>query len=135
RLAELLFAAATARRLRTLGAIEADARGYSWIVTLHGAWLASLLLFVPANAAPSWALLALYAALQCGRIWVIASLGRRWTTRIIVLPGATLLRAGPYRWLKHPNYLVVAAEIAVLPLAFGALAIALVFSAVNLALL
>ena len=135
RIVELLFAAANTRRLRALGAVEVDAHGYPWIVTLHAAWLASLFLFVPASTAPSWPPLALYAALQLGRIWVIASLGRRWTARVIVLPGAPLVRSGPYRWLRHPNYAVVIAEIAALPLAFGALAIALVFSAANLALI
>ncbi len=135
RLAELALAAANTRRLRALGAVEIDARGYPWFAALHAAWLGSLLLLLPANEAPSWPLLALYAALQFGRIWVIASLGRRWTTRIIVLPGAPLVRAGPYRWLRHPNYAVVIAEIAVLPLAFGAATIALVFSAANLVLI
>jgi methyltransferase len=131
RAAELCFAAANTSRLRTQGAAEFDARGYPWFVVLHGAWLASLFVLVPAETAPSWPLLALYAVLQLGRLWVIATLGRRWTTRIIVLPGAPPLKTGPYRYLRHPNYAVVAAEIAVLPLAFGATAIALVFSAAN----
>ena len=73
--------------------------------------------------------------LQLGRLWVIATLGRRWTTRVIVLPGTKLVEGGPYRYLRHPNYAIVAAEIAVLPLAFGAIAIALVFSAINLVLI
>lgn len=135
RIAELLFAAANTRRLRAKGAVEIDARGYPWIVALHAGWLAGLLLLVPASAPPSWPLLGLYGLLQCGRIWVIASLGRRWTTRIMVLPGAPLVRCGPYRWLRHPNYLIVCAEIALLPLAFRAVGIALVFSAANLALI
>jgi methyltransferase len=91
-------------------------------------------MLVPADAAPSWPLLALYAALQLGRVWVIATLGARWTTRVIVLPGAPLIKRGPYRYVRHPNYAIVAGEIAVLPLAFGAVRIALVFSALNLAL-
>ena len=132
---ELALATANTRRLRDLGGIEIDARGYPWFVALHGAWLASLLLLVPAAAAPSWPLLGLYAALQLGRLWVVASLGRRWTTRIIVLPGAPLVRSGPYRWLRHPNYTVVVGEIAVLPLAFGAVAIAAAFSVANLVLI
>jgi methyltransferase len=131
RAAELGYAATNTRRLRARGAAEFDARGYPWFVVLHGAWLASLFVLVPATTAPSWPLLALYAVLQLGRLWVIATLGRRWTTRIIVLPGAPPLKTGPYRYLRHPNYAVVAAEIAVLPLAFGATAIALVFSAAN----
>jgi methyltransferase len=135
RLAELALAAANTRRLRALGAAEIDARGYPWFVVLHGAWLAALLLLVPAHAEPSWPLLSLYGLLQLGRLWVIASLGRRWTTRIILLPGAPPVRSGPYRWLRHPNYAIVVAEIALLPLAFGALAIAIVFSAANMMLI
>ena len=127
RLAELVLAARNTSRLRAEGAFELDARGYP-------ALLLSLALFVPATAPPSWPLLALYAVLQLGRVWVIASLGRHWTTRLIVLPGAPLVNRGPYRFVRHPNYLVVAAEIAVLPLAFGAVAIAIVFSVANLLL-
>ena len=134
RLAELVLAARNTSRLRKAGAFELDARGYPAFVLLHGAWLLSLALFVPATAPPSWPLLAVYAVLQLGRVWVLASLGRHWTTRIIVLPGAPLVRRGPYRFVRHPNYLIVAAEIAVLPLAFGAVAIAVVFSLANLVL-
>jgi methyltransferase len=135
RLGELVLAARNTRDLRAAGAIELDANGYPLFVLLHAAWLASLALFVPASAAASWPLLAAFAVLQLGRLWVIASLGRHWTTRLIVLPGRPLARSGPYRFINHPNYLIVAAEIAVLPLAFGAVAIAAVFSAANLALL
>jgi len=135
RTAELGFAATNTRRLREAGAVEFDARGYPWFILLHGAWLGSLFLLVPADAAPSWPLLAIFAALQLGRMWVIETLGQRWTTRIIVPPGARLIEGGPYRYLRHPNYAIVMAEIAVLPLAFGAIAIALVFSALNLALI
>jgi methyltransferase len=134
RLGELVLAARNTGRLREAGAFELDARGYPAFVLLHGGWLLSLALLVPASAAPSWPLLAVYAVLQLGRVWVIASLGRHWTTRLIVLPGAPLVRRGPYRFIRHPNYLIVAAEIAVLPLAFGAVAIAVVFSLANLLL-
>ena len=135
RLGELALAARNTRALRATGAVELDAKGYPFFVLLHAGWLASLALFVPGSAAPSWPLLAVFAALQLGRIWVIASLGRNWTTRIIVLPGRPRVTSGPYRFLNHPNYLIVIAEIAVLPLAFGAAAIAAVFSAANLALI
>ncbi len=135
RAAELGLAARNTRRLRALGAVEIDAGFYPWFVVLHAAWLVSLFLLVPAATTPSWPLLGVYAVLQPGRLWVIASLGRRWTTRIILLPGAPLVQTGPYRYLRHPNYAIVAAEIAVLPLAFGAVAIALLFSAVNLVLI
>jgi methyltransferase len=135
RLAELLLAAANTRRLRARGAIEVDARFYPLFVLLHAAWLGSLALTVPGEATPSWPLLGVFLLLQIGRVWVIASLGPRWTTRIIVLPEAPLVRSGPYRFCRHPNYLIVAAEIAVLPLAFGAIANAAVFSVVNLLLI
>jgi methyltransferase len=135
RAAELGVAASNTSRLRAQGAFEVDARSYPWFVVMHGAWLASLFALVPANTAPSWPLLAVFAVLQLGRLWVIATLGRRWTTRIIVKPGAPPVASGPYRYLRHPNYAIVAAEIAVLPLAFGAIAIALIFSAANLMLI
>jgi methyltransferase len=132
---ELCIAAENTRRLLARGAVEIDAGGYPWLIAVHAAWLGSLALLVPAGALPSWPLLAVYAVLQLGRLWVIATLGQRWTTRIIVLPGALLVAAGPYRYLRHPNYAIVIAEIAVLPLAFGAVAIALVFSGANVVLL
>ena len=135
RLGELALAARNTRALLAAGAIELDAGFYPLFVLLHAAWLASLVLFVPASVAVSWPLLGLFAVWQCGRIWVIASLGRCWTTRLIVLPDRPLVTSGAYRFLRHPNYLIVIAEIAVLPLAFGAVTIAAVFSAANLALL
>jgi len=135
RLGELALAARNTRDLRAGGAVELDAGGYPFFVALHAAWLLSLALLVPASTPPSWPLLAVFAALQFGRLWVIASLGRYWTTRLIVPPDRPLVNRGPYRFLNHPNYLIVIAEIAILPLAFGAVLIAAVFSAANLALL
>jgi methyltransferase len=118
-----------------LGGVEVDAEGYPYFVLLHAGWLVSLALFVPADARPVWPLLGLFALLQLGRLWVISSLGPYWTTRILTLPGAPLVQAGPFRWFRHPNYLVVIAEIAALPLAFGAVAIAALFSVLNLLLI
>lgn len=135
RLAEVLWAQRNERRLLAQGAIEIGARHYPLFFLLHGAWLASLALLVPANAPLFWPLLLAFVLLQAARLWVIASLGRYWTTRIITLPGAPIVRRGPYRWLRHPNYAIVAAEIAVLPLVFGAWPIALVFSVLNTLLL
>jgi methyltransferase len=135
RLIELAHARHNTARLRRLGAVEADAGAYPFFVLLHAGWLMSLAIFVPAEAQPDWPLIGLFALLQVGRIWVIVSLGAYWTTRIITLPDAPLVQTGPFRYLRHPNYLLVAAEIAVLPLAFGAVAVAATFSALNLALL
>ena len=100
---------------------------------MHAGWLASLWVTVPASAPISWPWFVVYLALECGRAWVMLTLGRYWTTRIIHLPGAPLVRSGPYRFLRHPNYVVVCGEIAVLPLVFGQWQIALVFSILNAA--
>ena len=83
----------------------------------------------------SWPWLGAFVILQALRVWVIATLGPRWTTRIIVLPGAPLVASGPYRFVSHPNYCVVAAEILVLPLVFGLVWYGIVFSALNAAVL
>jgi methyltransferase len=131
RLIEVAWSRRNERRLLAAGGIEVGAAHYALFFVLHGSWLAALWLLVPADAPVIWPLLVLFALLQAARLWVITSLGRYWTTRVITVPGAPLVRRGPYRWLKHPNYLVVAAEIAVLPLAFGAWEIALVFFALN----
>jgi methyltransferase len=131
---ELIFAETNARRLLARGAVEYDPAGHAGLVAVHALWLAALALTIPAAAAPAWPLLAAYGALQFGRFWVIASLGRRWTTRLIVPAGMAPVRNGPYRYLRHPNYIVVIGEVAILPLAFGAILAAVVFSAANLAL-
>lgn len=135
RLGELVLAKANTRRLLSLGAFEVDRAGYPLFVALHAAWLISLALGVPSAAQPSWPLLIVFGLLQLGRIWIIATLGERWTTRLIMVPYAALVRNGPYRFCRHPNYAVVAAEIAVLPLAFGAVDLAIAFSLANAALL
>jgi methyltransferase len=135
RLAELLVAQRNARRLLDEGAIEHGAGHYPYFVLLHAGWLAALVLSVDFDAPMDEFWLALFVALQAGRIWVIASLGRFWTTRIITLPGAPLVRRGPYRYLRHPNYLIVAGEIAVLPLVFDKWLIAAAFSLANALLL
>jgi methyltransferase len=135
RLIELAHAWRNTARLRRLGAVEADARGYPLYVLLHVGWLASLAAFVPAATPPRWPLIGVFALLQLGRIWVIVSLGRYWTTRIINVPDAPLVRTGPFRYFRHPNYLLVVVEVAVLPLAFGAAAIAASFTVLNLILI
>jgi methyltransferase len=135
RLAELIYAARNTRRLRRRGAVEHGRGHYPLFVALHGLWLIAILVAVPADASIDWLPLALFVLLQLARLWIVATLGPYWTTRIITLPGAPLIRNGPYRFLRHPNYLVVIGEIALLPLAFGAWRIALVFSLLNLALL
>jgi methyltransferase len=138
RLGELVLSKRNTDRLRASGAYEVAGGHYPLIVALHAAWLAGLWYFVVERAADidlSWAWLGVFAVLQLLRIWVIATLGPRWTTRIIVLPGAPLVAAGPYRFVSHPNYWVVAAEILVLPLVFGLVWYGIVFSVLNAAVL
>jgi methyltransferase len=116
------------------GAIELSPQHYPLIVLVHTGWLIALWMFgrhQPVNIAA----LGLYILLQVLRGWVLYTLGSRWTTRIIVLPGAPLVAAGPYRFLSHPNYAVVIGEIAVLPLAFYLPAVALIFTILNAAVL
>jgi methyltransferase len=131
RLAELWFARRNTERLLREGAVEVGADHYPYFVVLHAAWLAALVLLTPDHAEADWGWLAVYGLLQVARLWVMLSLGRFWTTRILTLPGAPLVQRGPYRYLRHPNYLVVAGEIAVLPLVFGHLGIAVVFTVLN----
>jgi len=135
RIAELIYSARNTRRLLQRGGIEIGAVQYPFFVVLHAAWLASMAIFIPPATPPNWSLLGLYVLVQPLRIWSIASLGPYWTTRIITVPAEPLVRRGPYRFFRHPNYIVVCTEIGVLPLAFGAVEIALVFSILNAALL
>jgi methyltransferase len=134
RLAELAIARRNTRRLLARGAYEAGAGHYPLIVALHASWLGALWWLAPGRPL-IWPLVAAYFLLQPLRLWVLASLGGRWTTRIIILPGAPLVRSGPFRLLRHPNYAIVVAEIALLPLAFGLWEIALLFSLLNAAIL
>jgi methyltransferase len=134
RLAELWWAKQNEARLLASGAIE-----YRWshlplIVTLHSAWLTGLWLLAYDRPVEP-VLLALFVVLQIARLWVLVTLGRRWTIRIIVAPGEQLVARGPYRFLRHPNYAVVSGEIAVVPLALGLPIYALVFSVLNAAVL
>lgn len=130
RLGELMLARSNTRRLLAQGGVEFGRVHYPWMVALHTAWLIGLWWFGRDRAVDPF-LLGVFILLQVGRLWVIASLGRRWTTRIIVLPGAPLVASGPYRWLKHPNYWIVALEIAVVPLALGLPVFAAVFTLLN----
>lgn len=136
RLAELAVSRRNERRLRTRGAVEAGSGHYPWMVALHTAFLVSCLAevwllgrpFVPWLAGPALAVLALASAL---RYWTLRTLGERWSTRVLVLPDAPPVVGGPYRFLRHPNYLAVVLEIAALPLVHTAWATALLFSAAN----
>ena len=130
RISELMLARRNTERLLRRGGVEVGQRHYLPIVALHGAWLAGLWAF-GWNEDVHLAWLFVFAVLQALRLWVIASLGERWTTRIVVVPGEPLVATGPYRFLRHPNYAVVTAEIAVLPVALGLYWFAVVFTALN----
>ena len=130
RLGELVLAERNTRRLLARGAHEVGRSHYPFLVAVHAGWLLALWLLAPGPPIHILPLL-IYVLLQVARIWVIASLGERWTTRIIVLPAAPLVRRGPYKWVDHPNYLIVIAEIAVLPLVFGLPVVAAFFSVLN----
>ena len=134
RLGELWLARRNTTALIAGGAVEHAPGHYPLIVLLHTAWLAGLWLLAWSSPINNfW--LAVFVLLQVLRVWVLATLGPRWTTRIIVLPGAPLVARGPYKWLSHPNYVVVIGEIAVLPLALGLPWYALAFSLANAAVL
>jgi methyltransferase len=130
RAAELVVARRNTRNLLTRGAVELASGHYPLVVAVHAGWLISLWVFgrdQPVNAIA----LAAYLVLQGLRGWVFWTLGARWTTRIIVLPGERLVSAGPYRYLSHPNYAVVAGEISVLPLVLHLPFIAAIFTILN----
>lgn len=134
RLGELVLARANTRRLLARGAIEVGAAHYPLIVAVHAAWLIALW-FDGRDQDVNWFLLVAFIALQALRVWVLATLGSRWTTRIIVLTGETLINSGPYRYLAHPNYAIVIGEIALLPLALHLPVLALIFTFLNAAVL
>jgi methyltransferase len=139
RLLELALSRRNERLLRARGAVERGRGHYRLLVALHILWLLSTLAegFLRGPALPAyWPIpLALFLLVQPLRYWAIFTLGQHWNTRILVVPGAKLVRRGPYKYFKHPNYVVVAVEVLTLPLIFGAWITAVVFSMLNAALL
>ena len=134
RLIELPIARRNTARLLAAGAHEVAPGHYPLVVAVHAAWLAALWWFAPTQPI-HLPFLALFAVIELARVWVLRTLGARWTTRIIVVPGERLVARGPYQYVDHPNYLVVIAEIAVLPMVFGLWQVALLFSLLNAAVL
>jgi methyltransferase len=130
RVAELVVSHRNTSKLIARGAVEVAPRHYPMMVAVHGLWLIALWTFGHDQPVNVTALLA-YLMLQGLRFWVMGTLGARWTTRIIVLPKEPLVTAGPYRYLAHPNYAVVAGEIATLPLVLGLPWIAVLFTILN----
>jgi methyltransferase len=130
RAGELVLSHYNTRRLLTLGAVEVAPRHYPLMVAVHAVWLISL--WVLGHDQPLHVIATLfYLVLQVLRFWVMRTLGARWTTGIIVLPEHPLVSVGPYRYLSHPNYAVVAGEIAMLPLVLGLPMLAVIFTILN----
>jgi methyltransferase len=139
RLAELWLCRRNRRRLMARGGREFRPDTYKTMVILHVLFLLSLLWESHPWRAPAdirtWAYLAALAAVTALRYWAIASLGEYWNTRVVVVPGTHLVRAGPYRFLRHPNYLVIVLEFLLLPLLMRAPVTLVLFSLANLAVL
>jgi methyltransferase len=131
---ELAIAARNTRSLLARGAYEAGVDHYPLMIALHASWLITLwMLGLGRPVVPAY--VALFCLLQCARVWVLGSLGSRWTTRIIVLPNAPRVARGPYRFCSHPNYIVVAFELPCVSLCLGLPWHAFVFGLLNLAML
>ncbi|WP_336864419.1 isoprenylcysteine carboxyl methyltransferase family protein [Peribacillus frigoritolerans] len=135
RLVELYIAKQNEKQLKAGGAIEYGESHYKWMVLMHLSFFIVLIIEVIAlerdisGLWPIW--LTLFLIAQSGRIWVIRSLGKHWNTKIIVVPEADVVIKGPYKFLKHPNYIIVATEILVISLLFNAYYTAIIFSLLN----
>ncbi len=135
RIVELAWSERNRRWLMLRRGREIGAAHYPLFILLHGAWLVAMLVTVEPGIPIPWPLIGVYALLQVLRVWTIASLGPFWTTRIITIDDMPLRKRGPYRLIRHPNYLIVAIEVPLLPYALGLPMLALVFGVLNLALL
>ena len=132
RLLELVIARRNTAKLMARGAVEVGAAHYPVMIALHVSWLVAItawVLFMTYEVSAPF--LVLYILLQGLRLWVMGTLGPYWTTRIITLADAPLIKTGPYRFLRHPNYVVVTLEVALLPLVFGAWPIAVIYTVLN----
>ncbi|MBO44679.1 MAG: hypothetical protein CMM28_13220 [Rhodospirillaceae bacterium] len=141
RLGELVHSSRNTKKLLSEGGKEVGQSHYPIMIAIHTGWIFTITAFAVAADSHSlddliiWPLIGVYGLVQVGRFWVLYSLGRYWSTKIIDLPGVPLIRKGPYRWIKHPNYLIVVLEIALLPMALQMWLIALVFSILNAGIL
>jgi methyltransferase len=135
RLSELIYARHNTRALMTRGGRETGAGHYPLFALLHGSWLVALFASTEPSPVPQWPWLVLFGLCQGLRVWVLATLGRYWTTRIITVADAPPVATGPYRYIRHPNYLIVAVEIPALPLGLGLPWVAAVFGVLNVCLL
>ena len=136
RISELILAKNNEKYLKSNGAIEYDKKGYKYIVLMHNLFFVSLIMeffFLQRELNQYWQmLLIIFICTQLLRYWAIFTLGKRWNTKILVLPNTELIRSGVYKYLKHPNYIAVIIEIAVIPLLFSCYFTAIGFSILNL---
>ncbi len=130
RLIELPIATRNTKRLIAAGGVEHSPGHYPLIVAVHALWIATMLWFGHDNPV-SYVWLGVYAVLQVLRIYILGTLGKRWTTRIIVLRNEHRVTKGPFGFVPHPNYMLVIAEILVAPLVLGLWEVAAVFGALN----
>lgn len=139
RISELILSKRNEKYLTSHGAIEYDKKGYKYIVLMHNLFFISVItefVFLGRQLNEYWkVLLIIFICTQLLRYWAIFTLGKRWTTKILVLPNSELIRSGLYKHLKHPNYMAVIIEIAVIPLLFSCYYTAIVFSILNLIVL
>jgi methyltransferase len=133
--AEEFHSVRNTRRLIAAGGREEGRDFYPVVAVSHLAWIGAVFFLIPPDAAIVWPVLIIFLLLQPVRYWIICTLGRWWTHRIITLDGAPIVGRGPYRFLRHPNYAVTYAETFLLPLAFGALALAVIMTAIWVAVI
>jgi methyltransferase len=133
--AEEVYSARNTRALLARGAREEGASYYPVVAVAHMSWIASLFFLIPPDTQPFWPLIGLYVVLQAARYWVIATLGPYWTHRIITIDGAPVVSSGAYRFFRHPNYAITVAESLLLPVAFSAVALGLIMTAIWVAVL
>lgn len=132
---EELYSRRNTRRLIAAGGHEVGQTYYPVVVVTHLSWIAAIFFLIPSNAGVVWPVLGLFLLVQVARYWIIGSLGPYWTHRIITLDDAPIVRRGPYRLVRHPNYAIVYTETFLLPLAFGAPAVSIIMTAVVFAVI
>jgi methyltransferase len=135
RLGELIYSNRNTKRLLAKGGAEVGKGHYPILISIHTGWIIAMAIMAPPDNRIIWTFLGLYGVVQIGRYWVLHTLGPYWSTRVIDLPNAPLIHQGPYRWIRHPNYVVVVLEIAILPAALQLWEIAIIFSILNAGIL
>lgn len=139
RLIELFIAKRNEKWMKKRGGIEKGEGHYRWFIIIHILFFISILAetFIRSNQMiyVNYILLFIFIITQMGRFWCIYSLGRFWNTKVIILPGEPIIKKGPYKYIKHPNYIIVGVELFVIPLLFGAYVTAIIFPILHILLL